>query len=46
MKIGAILESFRKDFFTSLKEAKKVGADGIQAYAGAAFPFDATDADL
>jgi sugar phosphate isomerase/epimerase len=46
MKIGAILESFRKDFFTSLKEAKKVGADGIQAYAGAAFSFDATDADL
>lgn len=33
MKIGAIIESFRKDFLTSLKEAKSVGADGIQLYA-------------
>ncbi len=25
-------ESFRKDFYTSLKTAKKIGVDGIQAY--------------
>lgn len=30
MKIGVIIDSFRKDFASSVKEAKAVGADGIQ----------------
>ena len=34
MKIGAIIDSFKKDFLTALKEAKSIGADGIQMYAG------------
>ncbi|MBR2474603.1 MAG: sugar phosphate isomerase/epimerase [Clostridia bacterium] len=46
MKIGAIVESFSKDFAASLKEAKRVGADGIQAYAGNFIPFDATAQQL
>lgn len=43
MKIGVIIESFRKDFASALAEAKKIGADGIQVYAGTSFPFDITD---
>ena len=47
MKIGVIIESFRKSFTESLKEAKSIGADGLQAYAGdKAFAFDATDSEL
>lgn len=47
MKIGVIAESFRKSFDEVLKEARALGAEGIQAYAGGiAFPFDATDAFL
>ncbi|MBQ7387498.1 MAG: TIM barrel protein, partial [Clostridia bacterium] len=30
MKIGVIIDSFRKDFASSVKEARAVGADGIQ----------------
>ena len=30
MKIGVIIDSFRRDFATSVKMAKEVGADGIQ----------------
>lgn len=46
MKIGVIAESFRKDFFEAMKEAKAIGANGMQAYAGTSFPFEATDAEL
>lgn len=46
MKIGAIIESFAKPFDEALAEAKKIGVDGIQVYAGHSFPFDATDKDL
>ena len=46
MKIGVIAESFRKDFYEALKEAKSIGANGLQAYAGTSFPFEATDAEL
>ena len=34
MKIGAIIESFRKDFLTSLKEAKSVFTNVILAQEG------------
>ena len=30
MKIGVIIDSFRKDFLSSIKEAKSIGADGVQ----------------
>ena len=30
MKIGVIIDSFRKDFLSSIKDAKAVGADGVQ----------------
>ena len=30
MKIGVIIDSFRKDFYSSIKDAKAVGADGVQ----------------
>lgn len=30
MKIGVIVDSFRKDFRSSILEAKKIGADGVQ----------------
>lgn len=33
MKIGVILESFRKEFKEAVKEAAKLGADGVQMYA-------------
>lgn len=33
MKIGMMVESFRTDFYSALKLAKKLGADGVQAYA-------------
>lgn len=46
MKIGAISESFRKDFYEAIKDAKKLGIDGIQAYAGVAFPFDVTKDEI
>ena len=46
MKIGAISESFRKDFYEAIKNAKKLGIDGIQAYAGVAFPFDVTKDEI
>lgn len=46
MKIGVIVESFRKDFFEAIKEAKMIGANGLQVYAGTSFPFNATDAEL
>ena len=56
MKIGAILESFRKyskaelctieQFTAAVKAAKSVNADGVQAYAGRAFPFAPTTAQI
>ena len=33
MKIGVMVESFRKDFKTGVEKAAKLGASGIQAYA-------------
>lgn len=30
MKIGVIIDSFRKDFLSSIREAKAIGADGVQ----------------
>lgn len=32
-KIGAITDSFRTDFFTAVKKAASIGAEGIQVYA-------------
>ena len=46
MKIGVIAESFRKPFPQAIKEARALGADGVQAYAGQAFPFDADKSKL
>ena len=46
MKIGVIAESFRKPFPQAIKEARALGADGVQAYAGRAFPFDADKSKL
>lgn len=46
MKIGVVLESFRKSFAESLKEAGALKIDGIQVYAGKAFPFDAGKTEL
>ena len=46
MKIGVVLESFRKTFPESVKEAAALKLDGIQAYAGQAFPFEADVAAL
>lgn len=41
MKIGVIIESFQKDLLSSLQEAKAIGADGIQLYAGNFLKFHA-----
>lgn len=46
MKIGVIIDSFKKDFRTSLKEAKRIGADGIQMYAGRFLPLFASKAEV
>lgn len=46
MKIGVVLESFRKTFPEAVKEAGDLGLDGIQAYAGRAFPFEADSKQL
>ena len=46
MKLGVVLESFRQPFAESVKEAKALGLDGVQAYAGKAFPFDAGKREL
>ena len=46
MKIGVIAESFRKPFPQAIKEARALGADGVQAYAGRAFPFDGAKSKL
>ena len=46
MKIGAISESLSKDFTKSVKTAAKIGANGMQAYAGISIPFDATSSKL
>lgn len=46
MKIGVIAESFRKPFPQAIKEVRALGADGVQAYAGRAFPFDADKSKL
>lgn len=47
MKIGVIIEWFKKDFATALKEAKRIGAEGIQLRPGAiGFGVDATDAEV
>ncbi len=46
MKIGVVVESFLKPFPESVKEAKRIGLDGIQSYAGNAFPYDATAEQL
>ena len=46
MKIGVISESFRKPFAEAVRCAKSLGVDGIQAYAGQAFPFTASRAEL
>lgn len=46
MKIGVISESFRKPFPETIRAARALGADGIQAYAGKAFPFEASGKEL
>ena len=46
MKIGVISESFRKPFPETVRAARALGADGIQAYAGKAFPFEASGKEL
>ena len=46
MKIGVVLESFRKPLSEAVAAAKALGLDGIQAYAGQAFPFDADSGQL
>ncbi len=46
MKIGMIVESFRKDFSDAVSEAARLGADGLQVYAGNFIPFDADSAKL
>ena len=46
MKIGVVLESFRKTFPEAVEEAGSLGLDGIQAYAGRAFPFEADSKQL
>lgn len=47
MKIGVIIEWFKKDFLTALKEAKRIGAEGIQIRPGAiGFAEDASDNEI
>ena len=47
MKIGAITESFRREaLFDAVNDAAKLGVNGLQAYAGHAFAFDASEAEL
>lgn len=47
MKTGVIIESFRKPFDEALRDARALGVDGLQVYAGGiTFSFDATDAQL
>ena len=46
MKIGVISESFRKPFPETVRAARALGADGIQADAGKAFPFEASGKEL
>ena len=46
MKIGMIVESFRKDFGSAIAEAAALGANGLQVYAGNFIPFDADAAKL
>lgn len=46
MKIGVIIESFQKDLLTSLQEAKAIGADGIQLYAGNFLKFHADKEEI
>lgn len=46
MKIGMIVESFRKGFSEAISEAAALGADGLQVYAGNFIPFDADSAKL
>ena len=46
MKIGMIVESFRKDFRESVAEAARLGANGLQVYAGNFIPFDADSKKL
>lgn len=46
MRIGVIIESFRKGLKESLQEAKKIGADGIQLYAGNFLPFGASKSEI
>lgn len=46
MKIGVVLESFRKPFKEGIKEAGMLGLNGVQAYAGRAFSFDAGKEEL
>ena len=33
MKIGIIADSLKKELFAALKEAKELGAEGVQIYA-------------
>lgn len=46
MKIGVIIESFQKDLLPSLQEAKAIGADGIQLYAGNFLKFHADKEEI
>ena len=46
MKIGVIIESFQKDLLPSLQEAKAIGADGIQLYAGNFLKFHADKKEI
>ena len=42
MKIGAIVESFKLPFDEAIKEAKALGAQGLQMYANRFLPLDAS----
>ena len=46
MKIGAMIESFRVGFKEAAVAAKKIGADGIQAYASGVVHADMTAAEI
>ena len=42
MKIGTIVESFKLPFDEAIKEAKALGASGLQMYADRFLPLDAS----
>ena len=46
MKLGVVSECLRKPFREAVREARSIGLDGIQSYAGTAFAFDTSDSAL